>query len=95
MILAREVQSHNERWQLRNDQPGPVTRFSNRKSYVVRKHHFSSAVDKQIHNFFLLYQGPHVVVRVSSGNDYTETEPKTNRTIVAYNIIHFIILSTG
>lgn len=89
MILAREVQlSHAERRRLRHDQQGRVTKFVIGDRVLVRTHRLSSAIDKQIHKFFLLYQGPYVIVRVSSQTAYTVAEAETNRIIGTYNIIH-------
>jgi len=89
MILAREVQqSHSERRRLRHDQQDRVTKYEIGDHVLVRTHRPSSAADKHIHNFFLLYQGPYVVLRVSSQNAYTVAEPETNRVIGTYNIIH-------
>jgi len=79
MILAREVQqSHSERRRLRHNQQGRVTKYEIGDHVLVRTHRLSSAVDKHIHKFFLLYQGPYVVLRVSSQNANTVAEPETN-----------------
>jgi len=89
MILAREVQhSHVERRRLRHDQQGRVTKFVIGERVLVRTHRLSSAADKQIHKFFLLYQGPYVILRVSSQNAYMVAKVETNRIIGIYNIIH-------
>lgn len=35
---------------------------------LVKEHRLSSAIDKEIHKFFLLYQGPYTIIQVLENN---------------------------
>lgn len=87
-ILAREVQlSHAERRKQRHDRQGPSTEFTIGMLVLVRTHRLSSAVDRTISKFFLLYEGPYVIVKKST-NVYTVADPDTQHVQGTYNVIH-------
>lgn len=88
LILAREVQmSHAERRKRRHDRQGPPTEFDIGMLVLVRTHRLSSAVDRTISKFFLLYEGPYLIID-KRNNVYTVIDPHTRNVQGTYNIIH-------
>lgn len=87
-IMAREIQmSHAERRKRRHDQKGKPTTFVVASSVLIRTHRLSSAVDQLISKFFLLYEGPFIVIR-RTHNACTIADPETKRIHGTYNTIH-------
>jgi len=67
LTIAREVQlSHSERRQLRHGRKGIAIKLVMGDRILVRTHRLRSAINRQIHIFFLHCQGSYVVVRVPS-----------------------------
>lgn len=88
MILAHEVQqSHAERRKKRHDQQGKPTSYKIGSLVLVRSHNLSSAVDRCIRKFFLLYDGPYIVVECKSPNAYVVADPITKNIVGTYNVI--------
>lgn len=79
--------SHVERRKRRHDRQGPATEFDIGMLVLVRTHRLSSAVDRTLSKFFLLYDGPYLIV-VKHNNAYTVANLHTRRIQGTYNIIH-------
>ena len=89
LIMAREIQrTKAEERRRRHDRKGRFTKFQVGDEVLVRTHNLSSAVDKQIQNFFLLYEGPCTVVAIKKSNAYVVKDTNTLRVRGTYNIIH-------
>jgi hypothetical protein len=86
--LAREIQKTRalER-KMRHDSRGLNISYKLGDLVLVRTHRLSSAVDQQIHKFFLLYDGPYVITEIKNNNAYTVHDPDTNRFIGTYNVV--------
>jgi hypothetical protein len=88
LTMANEVQrSKAEKRRLRHDQQGKPCMFKVGDEVLVRTHHQSSAVDKRIHKFFLLYEGPFVITNIKKCNAYEVYDPDTNRIRGTFNVI--------
>lgn len=88
LTMADEVQrSKAEKRRLRHDQQGKPCIFNIGDKVLVRTHHQSSAVDKRIHKFFLLYEGPFVVAAVRQRNAYEVYDPDTKSIRGTFNVI--------
>lgn len=89
LTMAREIQfTQAERRKRRHDKQGKPTIFTVGSTVLVRTHRISSAADKCIKKFFLLYDGPYVIVKRSNDNAYTVADPQTNKIQGTYNVIH-------
>lgn len=89
MIMAREIQeSHAERRKRKHDQRERPTSFEIGTNVLIRAHRLSSAVDRQIGKFFLLYEGQFTFIRRNNQNAYTVVDPISKRVHGTYNVIH-------
>lgn len=87
-IMAREVQiSKAEERKKRHDSKGISTSFDVGSLVLVRTHRQSSAVDKCIQKFYLLYEGPYEVSERKSGNAYVVVDPENKVIRGTYNVI--------
>lgn len=89
LIMAREIQlSHAERRKRKHDEQGPPTSFTVGTQVLVRVHRLSSAIDRSINKFFLLYEGPFEIVRKTAENAYTVVDPVTRKIRGTFNVVH-------
>lgn len=89
LILAQEIQmTHSERRKQRHDKQGKPTIFEIGDQVLVRTHRLSSAIDQCIHKFFLLYEGPYIVIKKMAANAYTVADPVNQQTRGTFNVIH-------
>lgn len=89
LTMAREIQlSHSERRKRRHDNQGIPVSFVIGTRVLVKTHRLSSSADKCIQKFFLLYEGPYVIISRSQNNAYTLADPDTKRKIGTYNVVH-------
>lgn len=87
-IMAREVQiSKSERRRQRHDSKGKPTFFCVGQLVLVRVHRLSSAVDKCIQKFYMLYEGPFEVAERKSGNAYVVVDPVTQSIRGTFNVV--------
>lgn len=87
-IMAREVQiSKSERRRQRHDSKGKPTFFCVGQLVLVRVHRLSSAVDKCIQKFYMLYEGPFEVSERKSGNAYVVVDPVTQSIRGTFNVV--------
>lgn len=88
LIMANEVQNTKAEWRkLRHDRRGKPIQFVVGELVLVRAHRQSSAVDKCIRKFFLLYEGPYSVAEVKNVNAYVLVNPDTKVTVGTYNVV--------
>lgn len=86
--MAHEVQlSKAERRKKRHESKGISTSFLVGDLVLVRVHRLSSAVDRCIQKFYLLYEGPFQVYERKSDNAYVLVDPTTKRIHGTYNVI--------
>ena len=52
---------------------------------LVRRHDLSSAQDKEIKKFFLLYEGPYEVIEVKMKNSYVLQNRETREIVGTHN----------
>lgn len=73
-----------ERAEQRNHTKDKGKRFPTYKAdqrVLVREHKLSSAMDKEIHTFFLLYRGPYTIIEVNQNNTLTIADHQGKHTI--------------
>jgi len=88
LIMAREVQqSKAESRQRRHAEKGNPEQYAIGDHVLVRTHRLSSSVDKCIHKFFMLYEGPYIVKEVKHKNAYVVSDPQTDRVRGCFNVI--------
>lgn len=76
--MAREVQQTKaEERRRRHNHKGRSVEFHIGDEVLVRTHNLSSAVDRKIHKFFMLYEGPFVVKEIKNHNAYVVCDPNT------------------
>ena len=69
--LANEsLLTKGERRKRRHDAKGKCTKYEIGQRVLVRRHDLSSAQDKEIKKFFLLYEGPYEVIEIKMNNAY-------------------------
>ena len=69
--LANEsLLTKGERRKQRHDAKGKWTKYEEGQLVLVKRHDLSSAQDKEIKKFFLLYEGPYEVIEVKMHNAY-------------------------
>ncbi|CAI6372039.1 unnamed protein product [Macrosiphum euphorbiae] len=88
LTMAAEVQrTKAEERRIRHDRQGKPTKFSIGDEVLVRTHNSSSAVDRQIKKFFMLYEGPYNIIEVKNHNAYVLNDPVTNQVRGTFNVI--------
>ena len=89
LTMAAEVQmSKSEERRKRHNRQGPPISYTLGTLVLVRTHHQSSAVDKCIQKFFLLYEGPYEIVECKAHNAYVVVDPETRCVRGTFNVIH-------
>lgn len=86
--IAREIQrTKAEQRRIRHDRIGNPINFRVGEQVLIRTHNLSSAIDKQIHKFFLLYEGPYIIHEIKQRNAYVVYDPGKDRIRGTYNVI--------
>ena len=84
--LANEnLLSKGERRKRRHDAKGKWMKYEIGQLVLVRRHDLSSAQDKEIKKFFLLYEGPYEVIEVKKNNAYVLQNRETMEIIGTHN----------
>ena len=69
--LANEsLLTKGERRKRKHDEKGKWVKYEIGQLVLVRRHDLSSAQDKEIKKFFLLYEGPYEIVEIKMNNAY-------------------------
>ena len=69
--LANEsLLTKGERRKRKHDEKGKWVKYEVGQLVLVRRHDLSSAQDKEIKKFFLLYEGPYEIVEIKMNNAY-------------------------
>lgn len=88
ITMANEIQrTKAEQRRIRHDRRGNLVRYNLGDSVLVRSHRLSSAVDKCIRKFFLLYEGPYIIIDIKGPNAYVVKDSETNKVIGTFNVI--------
>jgi len=89
LTMAREIQmSKAEKRKLRHDSKGIPIKFNVGDRILIRSHRLSSMAEKVIRKFFLLFEGPYVIVGIKAQNAYTVEDPNTKIIRGTFNVIH-------
>ena len=84
--LANEnLLTKGERRKQRHDAKGKWTKYEVGQLVLVKRHDLSSAQDKEIKKFFLLYEGPYEIVEVKMQNAYVLRNPTTQEIVGTQN----------
>ena len=80
--LANEnLLTKGERRKRRHDEKGKWIKYEVGQLVLVRRHDLSSAQDKEIKKFFLLYEGPYEVIEIKMNNTYVLQNQTTQETV--------------
>lgn len=86
--MAREIQeTRAEARKRKHDAKGSPVSYKIGDFVLVRTHPMSSVVDKCIHKFFLLYEGPYQVQEIKIHNAYVVSDPKTRKIRGTFNVV--------
>jgi len=80
--------SKAEKRKLRHDRKGIPTKFNVGDHVLIRSHRLSSMTERVIQKFFLLFEGPYIIVEIKTQNAYTVEDPKTKIIRGTFNVIH-------
>ena len=69
----------------RHDSNGKWTKYEVDQLVLVRRHDLSSAQDKEIKKFFLLYEGPYEIIEVKMDNVYVLHNQVTREIVGTHN----------
>ena len=84
--LANEnLLTKGERRKQRHDAKGKWIKYEVGQLVLVKRHDLSSAQDKEIKKFFLLYEGPYEVVEVKMQNAYVLRNTATQEIVGTQN----------
>ena len=84
--LANEnLLTKGERRKQRHDMKGKWRQYEVGQLVLVRRHDLSSAQDKEIKKFFLLYEGPYEVVEIKMDNAYVLRNQMTEEIVGTHN----------
>ena len=84
--LANEnLLTKGERRKQRHDMKGKWTQYEVGQLVLVRRHDLSSAQDKEIKKFFLLYEGPYEIVEIKMRNSYVLQNRETREIVGTHN----------
>ena len=84
--LANEnLLSKGELRKRRHDARGKWVKYEIGQLVLVRRHDLSSAQDKEIKKFFLLYEGPYEVVEIKMKNSYVLQNRETREIVGTHN----------
>ena len=84
--LANEnLLSKGEQRKRRHDARGKWVKYEVGQLVLVRRHDLSSAQDKEIKKFFLLYEGPYEVVEIKMKNSYVLQDRETREIVGTHN----------
>ena len=64
---------------------GKCTKYEIGQRVLVRRHDLSSAQDKEIKKFFLLYEGPYEIIDIKMGNAYVLQNQVTREIVGTQN----------
>ena len=85
--LANEnLLSKGEQRKRRHDAKGKWMKYEVGQLVLVRRHDLSSAQDKEIKKFFLLYEGPYEVIEVKMKNSYVLQNRETREIVGTHNV---------
>lgn len=89
LILAREVQATKavKRRERHNNKINPI-KYKIGDLVLVRTHKQSNAFNKHIYKFFLLYEGPYVILERKNENAYVLIHDKSRLVRGTFNCIH-------
>ena len=68
-----------------HDAKGKWTKYEVGQLVLVRRHDLSSAQDKEIKKFFLLYEGPYEVIEIKMDNAYVLRNQVTREIVGTHN----------
>ena len=84
--LANEnLLTKGERRKQRHDAKGKWTKYEVGQLVLVKRHDLSSAQDKEIKKFFLLYEGPYEIVEIKMQNAYVLRNQATQEIVGTQN----------
>ena len=84
--LANEsLLTKGERRKQKHDGKGKWVKYEIGQLVLVRRHDLSSAQDKEIKKFFLLYEGPYEVVNIKMDNAYVLRNQTTGELVGTHN----------
>lgn len=97
--MAREIQlSKSEKRKKRHNHKGVPVSYAIGTLVLVGIHRLSSAIDRCIQKFYLLYEGPYEIAEIKAGNAYVVVDIVTKQIYGTFNVIFlrkYILPTTG